>query len=51
MNFDQITVVDNLDTHSFQAPDCSRHFGFERIGAVEEYPRGHTKIFMCKRLR
>jgi N-acetylglutamate synthase-like GNAT family acetyltransferase len=40
-----------LDTHSFQAPDFYRQFGFERIGEVEEYPRGHTKIFMRKRLR
>lgn len=39
-----------LATHSFQAPAFYERLGFERVGALDHYPRGHQDIFMRKRL-
>jgi GNAT superfamily N-acetyltransferase len=39
-----------LDTHSFQAPDFYQKLGYEIVGVVDEYPRGHKKYYLKKRL-
>jgi ribosomal protein S18 acetylase RimI-like enzyme len=39
-----------LETHSFQAPDFYRKYGYEVVSAYEEYPAGHRKYHLRKRL-
>ncbi len=43
-------VVAVVDTHSFQAPGFYPRFGYERIGTVEGYPRGHAQHYFRKDL-
>jgi len=37
-----------LTTHSFQAPEFYRRFGYEVYGVTEEYPRGHRQYYLKK---
>ena len=39
-----------LETHDFQAPDFYHRLGFEIVGRVDDYPRGHQSLTMVKRL-
>ena len=40
----------HLETSSFQAPGFYEKLGYQVFGALDDFPPGHTKFFMKKRL-
>jgi hypothetical protein len=39
-----------LRAHSFQAPKFYEGLGYERVGAFDDYPRGHQDVLLRKTL-
>lgn len=39
-----------LDTHSYEAPGFYQKLGYQIFAQLEDYPPGHTKYFLRKRL-
>ncbi|HSR30650.1 MAG TPA: GNAT family N-acetyltransferase [Anaerolineae bacterium] len=39
-----------LDTFSFQAPDFYKRHGYQVFGELADFPPGHQRLFMTKRL-
>jgi GNAT superfamily N-acetyltransferase len=40
-----------LDTFDYQAPGFYEKLGFKVFGTLEEYPTGHRRFYLVKRLR
>ena len=39
-----------LDTFSFQAPDFCKQHGYQVFGELEDFPPGHQRYFLAKKL-
>lgn len=39
-----------LDSFTFQAPDFYKRLGYEEFGRIEDFPPGHSRVWLKKRL-
>ncbi len=43
-------IAVTLETHSFQARPFYEKHGYDVFGTLPDYPPGHAKFFLCKKL-
>ncbi|WP_269930258.1 GNAT family N-acetyltransferase [Aminobacter sp. HY435] len=40
----------HLDSYTFQAPEFYKRQGYEEFGRIDDYPPGHSRVWLKKRL-
>lgn len=40
----------HLDSYTFQAPEFYKRHGYEEFGRIDDYPPGHSRVWLKKRL-
>jgi GNAT superfamily N-acetyltransferase len=50
MALERGSIGATLETFTFQAPDFYGKRGYSVFGRIDEYPPGHAKLFLSKRL-
>lgn len=40
----------HLDSYTFQAPEFYKRLGYEEFGRIDDYPAGHSRVWLKKRL-
>lgn len=39
----------HLDSYTFQAPEFYKRLGYEEFGRIDDYPAGHSRVWLKKR--
>ncbi|MBE1203471.1 GNAT family N-acetyltransferase [Aminobacter carboxidus] len=39
----------HLDSYTFQAPEYYKRLGYEEFGRIDDYPAGHSRVWLKKR--